>query len=412
MKRAVKVVLPILIVTAALAAFLGLKTSRPAQAPAQVSERVWRVETLRVEPGVLAPTLTLYGRLESPNLHRAAAPAAARVKRVLVREGDLVASGQLLLELDTRDFAPAVVQAQAEIDEYEAQLQSEQIRQAADLEAQQQEQRLLQLSRQSLERAHRLQKQQLGSDSELDLARQELARQTLSLTARERDISDHPARVQVLEAKVQRARARLQTAQLNLERSRVEAPHAGRIASVEVAVGNQVAPNQQLLTLYDPAALELRARIPTPYLGELVRSGAEDFALRGFIGQDAGRIELRLSRLAGEADPSGTDALFTLQRHSDWLRAGQVLSFNLQRQPQRDAFAVPHEVLYGGNRVYKLVEGRLQGVQVEPLGNYVRDDGEEWLLLRSDGLRAGEVLVATHLPNAVDGLRVAPVASP
>jgi multidrug efflux pump subunit AcrA (membrane-fusion protein) len=400
-----------MILTAAVATFLALKTSRPAQTPAKITERVWRVETLLVEPKLLAPTLTLYGQLEAPNLHRAAAPASARVERVLVREGDLVAAGQLLIELDARDFTPAVAQAQAEIDEYEAQLRSERIRQAADLEAQEQERRLLQLSRQSLERARRLQKQKLGSDSELDLARQDLARQALSLTGRERDISDHPARVQALEAKLNRARAKLQTAQLNLERSRVQAPHAGRIASIEVAVGNQVSTNQQLLTLYDPAALELRARIPAPFLTELLESGADDFSLRGFIGSGESRIALQLSRLAGEADPSGTDALFVLQQQSGWLRAGQLLSFNLQRQPQGDAFAVPHSVIYGGNRVYKLVDGRLQGVQVEPLGNYAREEGDEWLLVRSRELQAGEALVVTHLPNATDGLRVAPVTA-
>ena len=169
---------------------------------------------------------------------------------------------------------------------------SEQIRYASDLEALEQERRLLQLSGQNLERTRRLQKQKLGSDSELDQARQELARQRLSLATRERAISDYPARVQALEAKLKRAQARLQTTELDLERSRIVAPYPGRIASVEVAEGNQVSPNQQLLALYDPARLELRARIPVPFLDELVDSGSAGPSLEGFIGDGERRILL------------------------------------------------------------------------------------------------------------------------
>ena len=36
----------------------------------------------------------------------------------------------------------------------------------------------------------------------------------------------------------------------------------------------------------------------------------------------------------------------------------------------------------------------------------LREDGRAQLLVRSDALREGDRVIVTHLPNAIDGLRV------
>jgi len=404
-KRIIIILLPILIITFSVSIFMVLRASRPEQPAVSTNDRVWRVEVLEVVPQTLAPSLTLYGKVETPTLFKAAAPAVSRVQRVLVREGEAVAKGQLLISLDPRDFLPRVQQAQAEMAELEAQLRSERIRQDSDLNALEYERKLLGLSSQGVDRARRLQTKKLGSDSELDQALQELARQSLLLTSRELSIADHPARTQVLEARLQKAAAGLAQAELDLERSQVKAPYPGRVATVEAAEGNQVSANQQLLSLYNPASLELRARIPTPYLDELQQNLETGYPLIGFSGRGGKPIQLRLVRLAGEADPSGIDALFEIDQGGSSLRSGQILRFTLRRQPREGALVVPYSVLYGADRAYKLVQGRMQGLQLEAFGSYVTESGEEQLLVRSDQLEAGDKLVITHLPNAMDGLR-------
>lgn len=211
---------------------------------------------------------------------------------------------------------------------------------------------------------------------------------------------------------MQKAAAGLAEAELDLERSQVKAPYAGRVASVEAAEGNQVSINQQLLSLYDPATLELRARIPMPFLNELEQSRNSGYPLTGTAeGYPAG-LQLRLVRLAGEADPSGIDALFAIGQEGDRLRLGQMLKFTLRRAIQQAVLAVPYSVLYGNDRAYKLVDGRLQGLRLENLGSFVATDGSERLLIRSTQLQAGDALVITHLPNAVEGLRVEAVNTP
>ncbi|MCB1858860.1 MAG: biotin/lipoyl-binding protein [Gammaproteobacteria bacterium] len=413
-KKILGIILPALILSLSIGGFVYLRASRPEQPGAQIDERVWRVEAITAQPGVLTPTLTLYGQLQTPEVFRASAPVTSRVDRVLVREGEWVDQGQLLITLDSRDFLPELEQSKAEVAELEAQLSSEAIRYQADLEALKYERRLLELSRQGVDRVSQLQKKKLGSDSALDEARQLLARQSLSLTSREQSIADHPSRRQALEAKLQRARARVDESELDLERSQIYAPYAGILARVEVAEGNRVKENDALLSLYDPASLELRARIPAPHVQELQQTLAGGGQLQGELVLGADRVKVRLVRLAGQAEPSGIDAFFQIEVDGPThypLREGQSLKFDINRAPQESAVAVPFSAVYSGERVYTLQEGRIQGIAVALLGTFRDESGTERLVVRSPKLRSGDQLVVTHLPNAVDGLRAEVVAT-
>jgi hypothetical protein len=48
----------------------------------------------------------------------------------------------------------------------------------------------------------------------------------------------------------------------------------------------------------------------------------------------------------------------------------------------------------------------MRGLQVETLGNFISDSGEERLLVLAPDLKSGDRLIVTHLPNAIEGLRV------
>jgi hypothetical protein len=72
--------------------------------------------------------------------------------------------------------------------------------------------------------------------------------------------------------------------------------------------------------------------------------------------------------------------------------------------------AVPYQAVYGGNRVYRLAEGRLEGLDVEIVGGHLEEDGSERLLILSAELNRGDLLVTTHLPNAMTGLRAEALA--
>jgi len=401
--------LPAAILLGAIAVFIGLKATRPQQPQIQPTERIWYVETVVAKPRRLAPVLILYGQVETPDLVKAAAPGRARVQQVLVREGSPITPNQLVLTLDPRDFEPKVQQAQARVDELHARIASEQLRHASDREALKHDQSLLELARLAVKRAEKMKQKKLGSEAALDQAKEVYERQALVLTARKLALDDHTARLKQLHAQLQQAEAELASARLDLERSRIHAPFAGYVAQVEVAAGDQVTANQFLLSMYPSDKLEVRAKIPAPFQAELQRAVAAGKTLRATADFTGVPLQLTLDRIAGEADPRGIDAFFRIDEGAAQLRLGSRLSLTLQRPPHDHAVAIPAAALYGSHRIYTLVGGRLQGIEVTRLGERIGAHGAPQLLITSPQLKAGDRIVISHLPNAVTGLRAEPV---
>jgi multidrug efflux pump subunit AcrA (membrane-fusion protein) len=395
-----------------VAIFAILKLSGPVQQPVESRERVWRVDTLTAQPAQLSPTLTLYGRVETPELLHAAAPADGRVAAVEVREGQRIEPGQLLLSMDPRDFVPHVQQAQADVDDLQAQLKRERLQHASNEAALTHERELLELAERAVKRARDLRERKLGSDAAVDEARQNWQRQLLAVTTRQLEVDEHGARLRQYQARLERARAALTQAQLDQERSTVTATFSGFVARVDVAAGDQVKRADTLLTLYPSNALEVRAKLPTPYQQELLETLDAGRTLRAKARNSAREIELHLDRVSGEADPSGIDGLFRIHSGAELLRLGSMMTLQLQLDPQAGVVAVPYTALYGNDRMYKLVDGRLQGITVTALGDYAGAGDQPMLLVQSAQLQAGDQLVITHLPNAVTGLRADAAGAP
>lgn len=406
MNRLLKFFVPVLILALGVGVFQYLKQTRPERPTPEIRERVWRVETERIEPRRLSPTLELYGRVETPDRLQVAAPAAARVLQVAIREGDRVVPRQRLLELDPRDFSHRLAQAQAQVDELQAQIDSDTQRHLGDLAAMEQERALLAIAEDGVERAQRLATQQVGSQTDLDTARQELARQTLAVAQRDTSLADFPARKRALLARLRSAQARLDEIALEIERAQFAAPFEAIIAEVNVTAGDQVRRDDVLLSLYALASLEVRARVPTPFQQELAESLDQRGDLPAIARVGEREVPLRLVRFAGDATASGLDALFELEGDTGLLRAGQMLVVHLERRAVDDAIAVPFGAVYGGERVYRLVDGRMEGVRVRRLGSWYDEHNEERLLVQAPALTAGDELIVTHMPNAIDGLRV------
>ncbi|EIC20487.1 efflux RND transporter periplasmic adaptor subunit [Thiorhodovibrio frisius] len=431
MKKLSSFLLPVLIIAVALGLFRFLKATKPEQPPPKVQERVWRVAVEAVKPQALAPELMLYGQVETPDLLKLTASANAWVERVGVRDGQLVTKGEVLIQLDPRDFEPRIDQARAEIAELKASIESENNRQQSDQLALEQEQQLLDLAGQSVERQQRLKTQKVGAEQSLDEAMQQQAQQALSVSNRKMSIADHPNRLRGLQAKLASAQARLDQLELEYERASLSAPYDGVIANVEVTAGDQVSRGEVLLMLYARSSLEVRARIPAPYQDEILAAMNAGKTLSASAQVAGAEVALRLGRLDGEAQASGIDGLFQVQSNADLLRIGQLLTLRLARGAQSDAVALPMAAVYGGERVYEIqtqppetqTDGaktgdeqqaekpaeptlRMRSVDIDMLGTRRGADGRELALVRSPELTAGDRVVITHLPNAIDGLRV------
>ena len=386
--KLVKLILPVVILGLGIGGFMALKASIAKPQPAEVRERVWRVDTVRVTPAELSAQIRLYGTVESPRLVRASAPATAVVERMFVVEGQSVKAGDTLFQLDERDFLP-------QIEQIEAQISQETNRHDANRKLLLQEQRLLTIAQENEKRAETLLKKNLGSQASLDEARRNTRSQRLSLTQRQLEINNHPARLKSLEAQL----SQLTT---QLERSRLKAPFDALIVNVNASEGDLVRNGDLLASFYAPEDLEVRAQIPSLYETIVLDALADKKSL--LAETDDGHF-LALERVSAQASSRGVDALFRLQARGRTLIAGQQLNLYLSLPPDGLGVAIPASALYGNDRIYLLQEGRMQSVQVERLGQ-TTIDGRNLLLVASDKLASGSEVIATHLPNAVDGLKV------
>lgn len=385
-----KRLLPFVILALAIGGFVLLKATRPTPGVITAKERVWHIETLTARPAGLRPTLTLYGRIEAPDRVRASSPVSGRVLEVLVRDGERVQAGQVLARLDPRDLEPRLAQARADVER-------ERVRLKHDREALAQERRLLTLAEDALKRAEQIQAQKLGSQASTDQAREQRARAQLAVTVREQGIAEHPARLAQLNA-------RLLEAERDAARGEITAPFAARVGAVEAAAGDQIQPNQTLLTLYPSDAVYLRAKVPATQseeLREALLRGEELVATADFGGK---MLHARLERLSGEADARGVDALLRLIEPTG-VPTGAFVNALLERPVARDVIALPFSALHGGDRIYLVKDGRLEGVTVQRVGE-MRVNGEARVLLRSAKVAPGDTVMTTHLPHAIDGLAV------
>ncbi|WP_305906640.1 efflux RND transporter periplasmic adaptor subunit [Methylomarinum sp. Ch1-1] len=400
-----KRLLPLLIIAGGLVVFAMLTATAPGSPAVPVQERSWLVDAIKVRPQQLAPTLTLYGQIETPALVKPAAPSKSRVTTISVREGDAISTGQLLLALDERDFKPRLVQAEAKAEELRALIDSERLRFRNDQIAIKHEQSILQLQQSSVERAKKLKRQKLGSTAALEEAQEALKRQQLAYRSRKLAVDDHGARLQQLKAKLAHAEADVELAALNLERSWVIAPFDGFVEKLSVASGDQVNEGQVLLTLYPSDQLELRAKIPAAFQHEIQHALVAGSPLMAVAEYAGARLQLQMDRLSGKADSRGIDALFRIQDGQQWLRLGATVSLTLQRPAQDDVIPLPYPAIYDNNRVFRIIDRRLQAIDVQILGEYQRDN-QSWLLVQSEDLQAGDEIITTQLPGAVSGLKV------
>ena len=401
--------LPPLILLLAGAAAATLIVSKPKPKPVTVAERAWLVAAETVAARRYRPGVTLYGRIESLWSSQLTAGVAADVREVAVVEGDRVAKGQVLVRLDDRDARLQLLQREAELRQAEARIAAEQLRHEANLETLPRERQLLALTRGEVARLQDLVTKKVGAQSQLDTARQAVEKQAIALSARQQAVDEHPSRLAEVEGVRARAAALRDQAILEVERCEVRAPFNGRIVEVMVSPGRRTRVGDPLIDLFDTDALVLRAQLPARHLPVVraARAAGEPLIVHGEI--DGVSISGELRSLAGEATSGtgGVDGLFTVTTGADEVSQGRFVRLELALPETGGLVALPHEALYGTDRIYTIDEqSRMRPQRVERVGEWRDPDGDIRVLVRAVDLPDGARVVTTQLPAALDGLLV------
>jgi len=408
MKTILRILLPVIVVALGVAGFTLLKSNAPVDPPLEPSARVWSVTAVSVEYKHLSPTLRLYGRVESPRETRLRSAVTADVKELTALSGRVVSKGELLLRLDDHDLKLMLRQRNAEVADIKAQIESEKKRHGSDLTALKHEHALYDLAERVLKRAERLAQTQAGTQARVDEAQRALRLQALALTSRQRAVSDHTPRLAQLDARLNKSKAVRDQVHRDLQRSELTAPFDGRITAVHVSPGDRVRPGDRLIDLFDTNFVELRTQVPNRYLPTLRQALNHGSPVTATIELNGNAIQLELDRLAGkiEKGQGGVDAFFNIIGEKHLIELGRTVSVFVDLPEEADVFALPATAVYGASNVYRIQNNRLSMVQVERVGDYRNGQWGSWILLRSENLSEGDMILANQLPNAVEGLKV------
>lgn len=387
---------------------MALVSSKPQREPLEAREKSWMVDVLSIEPGVVTPQLTLYGRVRSPRTAHMSAAVTADVRAVDVLEGQYVNEAETMVMLDDREVELLRAQRAAEVAEIRAQMDNERRRHANDRKALEREEILLELNRREVERAESLARRKMGSESQIDQLRQAEERQALAVDQRRFSINEHESRLAQLEARLSRARSLLSLAELDLERTRIKAPFAGRVSRVSVSPGDRVRAGDEIVTVYNISEIEIRAQIPTRQLPAVRDALAEGRTLEATATVDGLRLRAILDRFTAEVERGGggADAYFRVVEGGSDLPLGRTVELIVDLPDIEGGVALPYEAIYGTDRIYRMENDRMKGVRVERVGEQRGPQGEIRVLVKSAELTANDRIIITQLPNAMDGLRV------
>jgi len=234
------------------------------------------VRAISVERGPIRSLISTNGKVEPIQNFEAHAPISTTVKRLLVKEGDHVHKGQLLLELDDADIRSQAAKAQAQVKAAQASLaatknsgtQEEVLTLKSQLTK---AQTARDAAQRNLDALKRLQQQGAASDGEVRQAEQTLESAQADANLVQQKLKDRYSAPELAstEAQAAEAQAAYDSAVDALAKSNVRAPFDGIVYSLPVKAGSFVPGGELMLQEADLSRVIVRAFVDEPDVGRL-----------------------------------------------------------------------------------------------------------------------------------------------
>ncbi|MGH6623011.1 MAG: efflux RND transporter periplasmic adaptor subunit, partial [Burkholderiaceae bacterium] len=276
-------------------------------------------DVVSLQPKRLTVEMALPGSVQAINQATVRAKLSAEVKRVLVREGDRVAAGQVVAEFDTAQMRALLAERTASYEFAKAQLANTE--------------RTRQVNAQ-------LVKQNFISQNAFDTA-------------------DSANQAQL--AAVSASRAQVEQTQIQLNDSIVRAPIAGVVSRRHVQPGEKVGFDAPLLAIVDLSQLEVQVQTPVSDVPQIRQGMLTQVDIEGLPGRRfAGRVE----RINPSTEP-GTRTInvyVSISNEEALLKAGMFAKVVLATIPESEVQALPLSAVRSDNNgsfVWVVADGKL-----------------------------------------------------
>lgn len=374
-RRGIWIVVVLLVVI--IAVVIAKKKSAESQSSSVKGPPVATVpQTLEFLPGdVVTVTsaevqkrLTLSGALRAVNQAAVKAKLAGDVREVLVREGEAVQLGQVLVKMDTADYEARVAQARGSLAAAQGQLD---------------------IARQSRDNNKSLLDKNFISKNAYDNSSNQLA---------------------IAAANVASANGVLEVAQKALADTVIRAPIAGLISTRNVQPGEKISPDNRLFDMVDLRVLEMEAPVPTQDIARIKIGQQVQINIEGVTGAVSGQV----SRInpATTAGSRSIMAYIQVVNQDGVLRAGMFAEAQLVIEKKSAVLNIPlTAVRYDDGKAFVYtIEKQLLQKNAVTLGLQGDSNGVAVVEILS-GVTKDSKVIKTNLGNLRAGMPVKLVPS-
>ncbi|MFT3884391.1 MAG: efflux RND transporter periplasmic adaptor subunit [Flavobacteriales bacterium] len=313
------------------------------------------VTTLSLKQGPYAHYVDVHGNVKADRSAALYALGGGRVRSILVKAGDRVRTGQLLVSIDSDVIQKQIAQAETG---YE-------------------------LAKTAFEKQQRLWDQKIGSE------------------------------MQYLQVKSQKEQAEAGVAALReqLRLTNVTAPFDGTVDDVMVRVGDMAAPGVPVARVVDLSGVQLEADVPEVYLKSM-KSGAPVKVSFPSVGE---AFDAKLDHVGEYIDPANRTFKITVRvpKGEAYMRPNLLSDLSILDASSDSAWVVPSrtvlEDVEGNSYVFALTptrndEAKARKVKVKRLSEY--KGNTNIVPIDANGLRNGDLVVDEGAKNVSDGQAV------
>lgn len=413
--------LGVIALAVAIGVYVLLVQTRPEIEAADPDRYAMRLAAYPVRPVPVRRQWVGYGTAEA----KRAADVPARVTAVVidvpegVEEGRRVEAGDTLVALDPEDYQQELEAARQSLADLRAQLDQLDVERRRLEDRVEIEERDFAIAEREVERLRGLLDRSAANQQDVDARERERLAVERSLVQSREQLERIPSRRAGLEARVAAQRAAVEAARLALDRTTVASPIAGEIQSVDVEIGESVAPGQRVARVVDPAVIEVPLKLPA---GAASSVGVGDTVELTDPDDDRRVWGSTLVRIAPEQDPrQRTITVYAEVEQGNRngvaeavkrLAPGMFLEGRVSRAEAEPRWVVPRRAVRRG-RVFVIEDGvvRSRGVErafeVEQRLPATGLDDDFWVVVRGGGavFDRGELVALNASSQLADGQR-------
>src|SRR5580698_2054048 len=332
----------------------------------QANKGVVEVQTGKVVKADLTSIVTASGEVRPKNYTNVLGEGIGKITEIVVKEGDHVKKGDILLKLENIQPGADVQAQQAQIDSNEAGMRMSQANYDSAVATLAQRQSDLTKAKFDFDRTQKLYDQQLIAKSDFDAGKATFDSASAALTA---------AQAQVAQSKAAREQARYNLNQSSavlthtkdvLRKTTYVAPIDGIVSYIAVRVGENVVPGIQnaegsfLMTISDMSVVTAEVKVDETDITNVRQGDPANVTIDAIPGTTfKGHVsqvgDLAILRSSGQAATTQTTAntqeardfkvVVTIDNPPDGLRPGLSASAKIETAQKKDVLTVPIQAL-------------------------------------------------------------------